>query len=170
VQDFARLSVGGRVEVVRLIGGEKPQHAACNLGIEPQREQGRDDGVAAERCAEPRDTGIWVGSMVGFRDQHVEIGHGPADDLVEQGVCAFDSRGAPAGPTQLTHRVLHVRQQDASLPAIENWAARRLNDDGLSPFGRHGEAKARRAHIEPRGRRVEADERLPHEPVEAAVA
>jgi hypothetical protein len=49
VQDLARLGIALRVMVDRLVGGEEPQHAAGEVGIEPERLEGGDERVAPER-------------------------------------------------------------------------------------------------------------------------
>src|SRR6202040_1554753 len=55
VQNLSGLSLAFRPRRDSLRGGKKSEHPPRDGGIEPQSHQRRDDSVAAERCAEPRD-------------------------------------------------------------------------------------------------------------------
>jgi hypothetical protein len=96
VQNFPGLGVAFRRHRRRLGGGEKPEHAPRDVGIQPQGHQRRDDTVAPERGAEPPDPGIGVRFLGRVGDQHVQVRDGAPNHFVVDGVRAIDARGTGA--------------------------------------------------------------------------
>ena len=113
MQDFARLRIGKRIECFCLSLGEKTKYTLGDGRIEPQKQHGRDDPVAAERRAIPGDSRIGINPMAGLRHQHIEIGGGAPADFIEKLVRTFDRRdagcsapdGAPPRPESMSERI-----------------------------------------------------------------
>ena len=94
MQDLAWLRAGERIEGFRLGRGEKMQNPFGDGRVEPQEQHGRDDPIASENRAVPRNARVGIKPMAGPRHQHVEVGGGLPADIIEKFVRAFDRRDA----------------------------------------------------------------------------
>ena len=94
MQDLAWLRAGERIEGFCLGRGEKMQNTFRDGGIQPQEQHGRDDSIASENRAVPRNAGVGIKPMARPRHQHVEVGGGLPADFIEEFVRAFDRRDA----------------------------------------------------------------------------
>ena len=98
VEDLAGLRVL-RVRVARrLRRGKKRQHAAGDLGSGPQQLVGRDQAVAAEGRAEPRDSGVRIRAVRRIGDHHLKIGRRSLHPAVQR--LARRAKHAPARPAR----------------------------------------------------------------------
>ena len=86
VQDLAGLGISGGVGPIGLVHGEVGEDAARKLRRDPQRLQGRDDPVAPEDRAEPRDPGVGVDAMPSARGEHRQVRRAAVNPFVEQGM------------------------------------------------------------------------------------
>src|SRR3984893_1245467 len=62
--------------------------------VEPQEQHGRDDSIASESRAVPRNARVRIKPMARPRHQHVEVGGGLPADFIEKFIRAFDRRDA----------------------------------------------------------------------------
>ena len=160
VQDLAGLRVGMRVDGGGLRRRQMPEHAGGDGGIEPQRRQGGDQGVATEHGAEPRHARVGVGPLGSFRQKHVEIGDAAADGFVEAFVARGYLRGAFRGALQGALAVAQ-RNQERALSALAGDGAAGDFDEDRTPFaGREIDDEFRAPARKLRWRRIEADRRL----------
>ncbi len=83
MQNFADLCILLRTFLRRLRRGQIPENPSRRSRIHPEHLQRRNDPVSAERDAEPGNSGIGIRSVRRLRDQHVEIGDGPVQPVVE---------------------------------------------------------------------------------------
>src|SRR5262249_11498674 len=66
--------LGGKgVVMSALVSSEEPQRPPCDLRLEGQELEGRDEAVTPEGSDVPRDAGVGHGAGRGFRYQHVDI-------------------------------------------------------------------------------------------------
>ncbi len=70
---------------------EPPQHALGDPRINPQHLERGDQAIAAERRRVPGNAGIGITPLRRLRHQHVEVGHGLAQHLVEDVVRRLDA-------------------------------------------------------------------------------
>ncbi len=68
---------------MRLRRGQVSEHASRQIRVDPHAFQRRDNAIAAERRAEPRNARIGIGTGRGVGNHHVQIGNGPVDPVVE---------------------------------------------------------------------------------------
>ena len=98
VQDLARLGVAGRIGPRRLGRGQRHQHAARDGRIRPEQRERREDPVAAEDRAEPRDPRVRIRAVRRLGDHHREVRTRPLEPLVH------DDRSTCAPPSAATAR------------------------------------------------------------------
>ena len=94
MQDFSGLGILLRIIALGLRGGEKRQHATGDRGIVPETLQRRDDAVAPEWRAEPRNAGVGVRTLSRLCPQQVQVGDRALDPIVELIVRGHDLRRA----------------------------------------------------------------------------
>ena len=169
VQDLSRLRVRGRIVGLGLERGEAPQHALRDARIEPEHLQRGDQSVAAERGRIPGDAGIGITPLRRVGHQHVEVGHRPAQHLVEEVVRGLDRGGVVRHRAQIA--------VDRAQPAQERHRLRRFRRaaaDGAANrrelLRRNAEAIGHRRRGELARGRIEAQDRLPQLGVEALIA
>ncbi len=95
MQDLARLRAGERIKGFRLGRGEKAKNAFGDGRVQPQEQHGRDDSIASESRAVPRNARVGIKPPITCpRHQHVEVGGGLPADFIEKFVRTFDRRDA----------------------------------------------------------------------------
>ena len=115
VQHLSGLRVGGRIDGLGLRRGEEPQHALAEVRVDPERHHRRDDAVASEHRGVPGDAREGVDALLRPGRQHVEVGGGPAEPLVEL-IVRGDDRGDARCDLALVAPVVAVGAgEDASL-------------------------------------------------------
>ena len=83
VGEFVNLSAERRENVI--------EHALRERRMPREHLIGRDDPVATERCAEPRDSGVGIERVVRLCGQeHVDVDLGVLDAPIEDRVVSFD--------------------------------------------------------------------------------
>ena len=151
VQDLAGLRVRGGIVGGGLERGEPAQHAARDAGIEPEHLQRGDQSVAAERGRVPGDARIWISPLRRVGHQHAQVGHRPAEHLIEQVVRGLDGGGVVRGGAQIAMRRAQSAQKRNRRRRFRNAAAdgekdrSRLVRGKADAIGRRGRRRARSA-------------------------
>ena len=97
-------------------GASRRSTPRATRGIQPQHLQRGDQAVAAERGRIPGNAGVGIGPLRRIGDQHVEVGHRPAQHLVENLVRGDDGRG-------VSRYGAHVAARRAQSPKRTAWAS-----------------------------------------------
>ena len=169
MQDLARVGVA----LGRRLGGlrrrQKREHAARDVGRQPQDLERGDDPVAAERCAEPGDARVGIRPVRRLRDHHLEIRHRAGDPLVQ-----LRAGGAHAAARQLAARDRTGQRRTAAivveLGAVAAVVAAQLHVDRRGAARRQPQVKTRLAAMQIVGHRIEADPRAALDAIEPFVA
>ena len=108
--------------------------------------------------------------MLGLGHQHVEVGHRPADGLVEDLVGGGDRRGARRRVAQRPARLAEAGEEGAAgrADAVAR-AAADLDEEGLAGDGRQLDVEDRLLGAEPGGGRLELQPGLAEPVVEAGI-
>lgn len=93
MQDLAGLLVREGLVHRALVAGEEPQRAAGDLGLEGQHLERRDQAVAAERGHVPRDAGVGNQALRRVGEEHVQVGAGALEPVVEVLVARLELGG-----------------------------------------------------------------------------
>ncbi len=101
MQDLARLGVALGRDLRRLLGGQEAEHAARDVGRDPEALQRGEDPVAAERRAEPGDARVGIGAVGRLGDHHLEVGDRAGQPLVEIVAARMDAAARKGGAAEL---------------------------------------------------------------------
>jgi hypothetical protein len=170
VQDLAGLLVREGLVHRALVAGEEPQRAAGDLGLEGQHLERRDQAVAAERGHVPRDAGVGKEALRRVGEEHVQVGAGALEPVVEVLVARLELGGPmrqslAQGPPVLHH--LSPRQRVGWGAGLHH--GRDRDGDLGTTARRHREPVLRGRLVEGRGRGVKPELRGPDDAIQPAV-
>ena len=139
MQDLARLRVLRHDRGGRLGLGEKGEHAARDVGRQPEQFERGQDAVAAKRCAEPGNAGIGICAGGRIGDEHPKIGQRSADPLIERRIGADHARCVAEGGSRsrLRHRI--IERDDRRVPILHVAFNRQIEVAALVRFERKQE-------------------------------
>ena len=101
VQDLPRLRVALGRGLGRLRGGQEAEHAAGDLGRDPEDLHRGEDPVASKRRAEPGHAGVGIGAVGRLGDHHLQIGDRAVQPLVEIVAGGVDAAAREGGVAEL---------------------------------------------------------------------
>ena len=168
VENLARLGVLRGIGLGRLRLGQEREHPAGERRVDPQALERRDEPVAPEGRAVPRDAGVRVRPLGHVGRHHVDVGERAVEPLVEERVRR--RRRAAARPRRGERAPGRCECGREGLCGLRAGLAGDRHVDGGARPGRHREVEAQLGTAHRARRRRRGDVRAAHDAVEAPVA